>query len=150
MWGYQPHDQPGSSHLIRPSETSVSKARYHLVAEQVKRGWEMGAEFCRRVPIVLVEFFYMHKICDMGPTALLPLRRKAWILSPLKSTIDLSRVWTRTLGPVANTLTTRPPRATPPFISLPYHCSVQHHIQSYKTSVDKKALLNDLRINQRL
>jgi hypothetical protein len=41
MWGYQPHDQPGSSHLIRPPRTSVSKAsRHHLVAEQVKLGWE--------------------------------------------------------------------------------------------------------------
>jgi hypothetical protein len=33
------------------------------------------------------------------------------ILSPLKS-IDLGRVWTRTLGPVASTLTTGPPTAT--------------------------------------
>jgi hypothetical protein len=37
----------------------------------------MAAEFCRRVPIMLVGFFNMPQTYDMGPTALLPLRRKA-------------------------------------------------------------------------
>jgi hypothetical protein len=32
----------------------------------------MAAEFCRRGPIVLVGFFNMPQIYDMGPTALLP------------------------------------------------------------------------------
>jgi hypothetical protein len=34
---------------------------------------ELDAEFCLRAPIVLVGFFYMPQIYDMGPTALLPL-----------------------------------------------------------------------------
>jgi hypothetical protein len=40
MWCYQPHDQPVLVILIRPPETSVSKASRHLVAKQVKHGWE--------------------------------------------------------------------------------------------------------------
>jgi hypothetical protein len=48
----------------------------------------------------------------MGPTALLPLRRKwcSGFLSPLK--IHRSGSNPRTLGPVASTLTTSPPRST--------------------------------------
>jgi hypothetical protein len=59
----------------------------------------------------------------MGPTALLPLRRKACCLK----SIVLGRVWIRTLGPVASTLTTRPPRATlsVPLASQKELCSVQ-------------------------
>jgi hypothetical protein len=53
----------------------------------------MAAEFCRRVPIVLVGFFNMPYIYDMGPTALLPRPKEGVlrILSPLKS-IVLGRV----------------------------------------------------------
>ena len=44
-------------------------------------------------------FFYMPQICDMGQTALLPLRRKAcWgFFRPEKSN-GFGRVWTRELG----------------------------------------------------
>jgi hypothetical protein len=54
------------------------------------------------------------KSYDMGPTALLLLRRKSCygFLSPLK----IHRPWPglirRTLGPMASTLITKPPRAT--------------------------------------
>jgi hypothetical protein len=41
------------------------------------RARNMAAEFCRRAPIVFVGFFNMPQIYDMGPTALLPLRRKS-------------------------------------------------------------------------
>jgi hypothetical protein len=37
----------------------------------------MATEFCRRTLIVLVGFFNMPQMYYMGPTALLPLRRKA-------------------------------------------------------------------------
>jgi hypothetical protein len=41
----------------------------------------------------------MPQICDMGPTALLPLRRKArWGFSALKNPDGFGRVWTRELG----------------------------------------------------
>jgi hypothetical protein len=50
----------------------------------------------------------------MGPTALLPLRRKwsSGFLSPLKIHRPRSGSNPRTLGPVASTLTTSPARAT--------------------------------------
>jgi hypothetical protein len=50
----------------------------------------------------------------MGPTALLPLRRKwcSGFLSPLKIQRPRSGLNPRTLGPVASTLTTSPPRST--------------------------------------
>jgi hypothetical protein len=38
MWGYQPHDQPVLTILIRPPETSGSKASRHLAVKQVNRG----------------------------------------------------------------------------------------------------------------
>jgi hypothetical protein len=55
--------------------------------------------------------FYMPQIYDMGPTALLPLRRKVLrIFSPLK----VQRLWPglnlRTWVPKASTLTPRPPK----------------------------------------
>jgi hypothetical protein len=53
-------------------------------------------------------------IYDMGPTALLPLRRKwcSGILSPIKIHRPRSGSNPQTLGPVASTLTTSPPRST--------------------------------------
>jgi hypothetical protein len=53
-------------------------------------------------------------IYDMGPTALLPLRREwcSGFLSPLKIHRPRSGSNPRTLGPVPSTLTTSPPRAT--------------------------------------
>jgi hypothetical protein len=50
----------------------------------------------------------------MGPTALLPLRRKwcSGFLSPFKIHRPRSGSNPRTLGPVASTLTTSPPRST--------------------------------------
>jgi hypothetical protein len=57
----------------------------------------------------------------MGPTALLPLRRK-WcsvFLSPLTIHRPRSGSHPRTLGPVSSTITTRPPRSTQLIISVP-------------------------------
>jgi hypothetical protein len=43
--------------------------------------------------------FYMPQIYDMGPTALLPLRRKAcWEFSALKNPDGFDPVWTREFG----------------------------------------------------
>jgi hypothetical protein len=66
----------------------------------------MTAEFClRSICFMLVRFFHMLYIYDMGPTALLPLRRKSCyvFLSPLK--IHRSRLGLnpRTLGKHSST-----------------------------------------------
>jgi hypothetical protein len=60
----------------------------------------------------------------MGPTALLPLRRKwcSGFLSPLKIHRPRSGSNPRTLGPVASTLTTSPPRSTMEYIHPGYSC----------------------------
>jgi hypothetical protein len=78
--------------LIRlPSSSEAGKTRVR----------NMAAEFCRRAPIVLVGFFNMPQIYDIGPTDFITLKihRPGPGLNP------------ETLGPVASTLTTRPPRA---------------------------------------
>jgi hypothetical protein len=55
------------SSLIRlPSSSEAGETRVRNMAE-----------FCRRAPIVIVGFFYMPQIYDMGPAALRLLRRKA-------------------------------------------------------------------------
>jgi hypothetical protein len=54
--------------------------------------------------------YHAVKSYDMGPTALLPLPPKKVVL---KIFIVLGRVWTReTWGPIASTISTRPPRPT--------------------------------------
>jgi hypothetical protein len=98
------------SSLIRlPSSSEAGETRVR----------NMAAEFCRRVPIVLVGFFNMLNIYDMGPTALLPLRRKACcgFLSPLNihRPQSLAGFEPVILGSSGNHATTRPPRAN--FIS---------------------------------
>jgi hypothetical protein len=94
MWGYQPHDQPGSSHLIRPPGTSVSKASKGEDGETRVRN--MAAEFCRRASIgtyrarkVLLHAVNLRHGTD-GFTSP-PKEGVLRILSPLKS-IDLGRV----------------------------------------------------------
>ena len=67
--------------------------------------WNCGRECC---PVILPKWrlprhlgiFYLPQIYDMGPTDLLPLRRKAcWgFFSPLKKSDGFGRVWTRELG----------------------------------------------------
>jgi hypothetical protein len=54
------------------------------------------------------------KSYDMGPTALLPLRRKSryGFVSPLKIHRPRPGMNPRTLGTMASTINTRPPRAT--------------------------------------
>jgi hypothetical protein len=57
-------------------------------------------------------FFYMPQICDMGPTALLPLRKKAcWgFFSPRKIWRLRPDLYPWTWVPGASMLTTRPPK----------------------------------------
>jgi hypothetical protein len=115
MWGYQPHDQPGSSHLIRSPVTSVSKAsRHHLVAEQGKRGWETWplnfadehlscsevSSTCRKSTTWDRRLYFPSEGRRATDFITLKIHRPRPGLNP------------RTLGPVASTLTTRPPRAT--------------------------------------
>jgi hypothetical protein len=92
--GYQPHDQPDSSHLIWPPGTSVSKAsRHHLVAEQVKHGWEIAAEILPtstyRARRVLLHAANLRYGTDGFTSS--PKEGVLRILSPLNS-IDLGRV----------------------------------------------------------
>jgi hypothetical protein len=78
--------------LIRPPETSVSKASRHLVAKQVKREWETWP----------LNFTDKHLSCSHAINVRYgtdgftspPKEGVLWILSPSKS-IVLGRVWTR-------------------------------------------------------
>jgi hypothetical protein len=84
--------------LIRPPETSVSKASRQPVAKQVKYGWEMAAELCRR-SIYRARGVFLHAVNLRHETdgfTSPPKKGVLRILSPLKS-IVLSRVWTRKL-----------------------------------------------------
>jgi hypothetical protein len=68
-----------------------------------------GLEFCRRsISHTAVQS------CDMRPTALLPLRLKAWygFLSPLRIYRPRPGFNLSALGPVVSTITIRPPRTT--------------------------------------
>jgi hypothetical protein len=63
----------------------------------------------------------------MGPTALLPLRRKCVLGIFITHKNPLSLDGFESVGPVASTLTTRPPRATPPLIT--------RHISLFKSTI---------------
>jgi hypothetical protein len=60
MWGYQPHDQPGSSHLNSSTRDICLQSQLTSSGEadetQVRN---MAAEFCGRASIMLVGFFNM-------------------------------------------------------------------------------------------
>jgi hypothetical protein len=61
-----------------------------------------------RLPRYILGIFYMPQICDMGPTALLPFRRR--IFPPLKIRRLRSGLNPRTWVPEASMLTPRPPK----------------------------------------
>jgi hypothetical protein len=62
----------------------------------VRNGWLNLAY--NSTSTLIVGIFYILQSCDMGPMALLPLRRKArWGFSPEKSD-SFGQVWTRELG----------------------------------------------------
>jgi hypothetical protein len=65
--------------LIHPPEHSGNYQQKHLAAIQKKLGEEVAGEFClRNISFILVGFFNVAaKSNDMGPTALLPFRRKS-------------------------------------------------------------------------
>jgi hypothetical protein len=106
MWGYQPHDQPGSSHPNSTTATSVSKASRHLVAKQVKHGWETwplnfaGSFTCRKSATCDRRLYFPSEGRRAADFITLKIHRPRPGLNP------------RTLGPMLSTLTTRPPRAT--------------------------------------
>jgi hypothetical protein len=117
--------------LIRPPGTSVSKASRHLVAKQVKRGWEIWP----------LNFVDEHLSCSYGSLTSTTWDRRLYFPSEGRRAADFITLKIhrprpglnpRTLGPVASTLNTRPPRATAYFspginstISL-RHVSVFH------------------------
>jgi len=86
----------------------VQRRERPLAAERgTLRGREIFWQISSRIRLPLLGIFYMPQICDMGPTALLPLRRKAcWgFSSPLKI---------RRLRPVLNPRTWVPKASTLP------------------------------------
>jgi hypothetical protein len=92
-----------------------SSTNSHLVAKQEEHG-KGNAAFCRRSFSFHTPqgYFTCRKFYDMGPTALLTLRRKACcgFLSPLKIHLPRQGLSPRTLGPMANMLTVIPSRTT--------------------------------------
>jgi hypothetical protein len=73
-------------------ETAVSEGRNY--------GRKIADKFCRHLMSSTSNegFFYMPQICDMEPTALLPLRRKAsWGFFRPEKSDGFGRVWTRDL-----------------------------------------------------
>jgi hypothetical protein len=79
--------------------------------------WNCGREYC---PVILPKWwlsrhwgiFYMPQIYDMGPTALLPLRRKACrgFFSPLKNPAASAGFEPADLGTKGQHATSRPPK----------------------------------------
>jgi hypothetical protein len=108
-----------SSHSWFIHQSSLAITKIHLVANQKKTWREMAVECClRSISFTLVGLFSMY---DVGPTALLPLRRQLCcvFLSPLKVRRSRLALNPRTFGTMASTLRTRPPRrliATPTLV----------------------------------
>ena len=70
--------------------------------------------------------FYMPQIYDMGPTALLPLRRKAcwgFFFSPFKNPTASAGFETATLGTKGQHATPRPPKPIPTI----YNSQIKFH-----------------------
>jgi hypothetical protein len=62
-----------------PEALHVNRRERHLSAKGGTMGETCPIKFSHPIAtsMVLVGFFYMMQSCDMGPTALLPLRREA-------------------------------------------------------------------------
>jgi hypothetical protein len=65
------------SFLMHPPELSGNYQQIHPVAKQEKFGDKWPPNFVYEVSFMLVGLTW-HKVYDIGPTALLPLRRKIW------------------------------------------------------------------------
>jgi hypothetical protein len=94
---------------------------------------EAGTNFARNVRqfrlrsttvILLRDLHHAVKFCNVGPTALLPLRRNSCYgyLSPLKIHRPRPGLNPRTSSPIASTITTRPPRPTLAPLPVSYEC----------------------------
>jgi hypothetical protein len=100
---------------VRPPDAStLAEASRTLVAEvgTLWAGkWSLILPRCRP-PRYILGIFYMAQICDMGPTALLPFRRKAcWgFFRPLKIRRLRPGLNPPTWVPETSTLTPRPPK----------------------------------------
>jgi hypothetical protein len=116
MWGYQLHDRPVLDTLIQTSETSSNhyqRLSWRSRETQVRNGrWILPTStyLARRVLLYAVNL--RHGTDDFTPLR----RRRATDFITLKIHRPRPCLNPRTLGPVASTLTTRPPRATVLFI----------------------------------
>jgi hypothetical protein len=109
----------------------------------------MGKKLGRSI-LLTEHLFHACKVLlhAVGPTALLPLRRKACCGF---ITLKIHRPWPglnpRTLGPVASTLTTRPPRVSRLIRttkSLPTCLRVQYRIRDQATEQEYHRLNRDV------
>jgi hypothetical protein len=109
-WGYLPDTPrpmagPLCTAFVVPYFISRGAPRQSTWVTSVSEGWnygrEMSDQFCRNLASSTPNkgFFNVPQICDMGPTALLPLRRKAcWGFFRPEKSDGFGRVWTRDLG----------------------------------------------------
>jgi hypothetical protein len=110
-------------------------------AEAGKHGWEMAAEFCRRVPIVLVGFFTGRKSTTWDRRLYFPSEgRCAADFITLKIHRPRPGLNPRTLCPVASTLTTRPPRATNKDSQYQITTQISSLITMLSRSTDRRSL----------
>jgi hypothetical protein len=101
-WFYTPWFRH-QRHLVVTTRDSIGEAGKHR--------WEMAAEFCRQAPSVLVGFFYMPYTTWDRRLYFPSEGRRAADFITIKIHRPRPGLNPRTLGPVASTLTTTPPRA---------------------------------------
>ena len=107
------------SHFSPPA-ASTSATTWQIPAAEVGTVGENVILPKWRLPRHL-EIFYMPQICDMGPTALLPLRRKAcWGFFALKNPTASAEFEPANLGAKGQHATPRPPK--------PLHCRYKRNI----------------------
>jgi hypothetical protein len=119
-WDYVPVLWPPTGILLIPPRWYMSMKSQSQEEEHGKR----YDEFClQSVSFILIGFFNMLSIYDMGPMALLPLWRKLCysFLSPLKVLSYWARFEPVNLGSNGKHATTRPPKVTS---YTSYHCCV--------------------------
>jgi hypothetical protein len=119
--------------VVHPSELSGNPNNSHFVAKQ--KELEKEIYFSYKVSLSFLEmffnmrfFFNSVKSYDMGSTALLPLRRKAFcrFLSSLKIHCLRPASNSRKFDPIASTLTTRPLRATLQNVTACFSCNTPY------------------------
>jgi hypothetical protein len=108
--------------MMSTGETPDSSTRAILILPALSYSIKSGGNGERNDEFCLTKYLFRsskgfltcRKVLRHGPTALLPLRRKACygVLSPLKIHRHRPGLNSRTSGSVASSLTTRPPRTT--------------------------------------